>query len=62
MNPPERSEIAKDQTRSSSRFKRQTVRAKRGEGAIYDVIDEWLAPAFVRWIAEKQNNVNKEIS
>jgi hypothetical protein len=32
----------------------RTLKKLRGTGVIYDVIDEWLAPAFARRIAEQQ--------
>lgn len=36
------------------RRNRRNARAKRHEGVIYDVIDEWLAPAFARWLASRE--------
>jgi hypothetical protein len=28
----------------------------RGEGNIYDVIDEWLAPAMARWLSSRHGD------
>jgi hypothetical protein len=55
MNGPKRSEM----TFSSKRLKRSRARAKRGEGVIYDVIDEWLAPALACWIASTKRPKRK---
>jgi hypothetical protein len=42
------------------RRNRRIARAKRHEGALYDVIDEWLAPAFARWLASREAPPAKE--
>ena len=62
MNSTLSNDTAKDQMRSSTRDKRSAKRAKRGEDVIYDVIDEWLAPALARWIASSRTIPNKENS
>ena len=36
---------------AGGRRRARALRRKRGDGEIYDVIDEWLAPVFARWIA-----------
>jgi hypothetical protein len=60
MTSPQQFEITKDKTPGSRRSKRSTSRAKRGEGVLYDVIDEWLAPAFARWMASRDTGPNKK--
>lgn len=40
----------------------RALKRKRGDGEIFDVIDEWLAPAFARWIASQQKAVRPEFA
>jgi hypothetical protein len=37
----------------NARINARYLKRLRGEGQIYDAIDEWLAPAFARWIAKE---------
>jgi hypothetical protein len=62
MTLPQRTNAAKDQARRPRQRERSRGRAKRREGLIYDVIDEWLATSFARWIASKDSRPNHENS
>ena len=44
----------KAQTAAQRCQRMRALKRKRGTGVIYDVIDEWLASAFARWIARNQ--------
>jgi hypothetical protein len=39
----------------------RALQRKRGDGEIYDVIDEWLAPLFARWIANRRDAVHMQV-
>jgi len=43
-----------------SRVKRsRKLQRMRGQSEIYDVIDEWLAPAMARWLASRHEDSSR---
>jgi hypothetical protein len=48
--------------RNARRGKRlREIQRKRGDGEIYDLIDEWLAPLLARWIANQRSQPEPEL-
>jgi hypothetical protein len=42
--------------RHEGRCKRtRALQRKRGDGELFDLIDDWLAPAVARWIANQRS-------
>jgi hypothetical protein len=47
-------------THGGPRVKRsRKLQRMRGEGNIYDVIDEWLAPAMARWLSSRHGDSSR---
>jgi hypothetical protein len=54
-------ETAPETKRQQGRSKRtRALQRKRGDGEIFDVIDEWLAPAVARWIANQRSHQSSD--
>ena len=58
--PKGRVETIPEPKRQQGCKRTRTLQRKRGDGELFDLIDDWLAPAVARWIANQRSRQSPE--